>query len=411
MDLPVEACSQCGAALVQDAKFCPQCGLNLAQSAASSRQALNDRSQFLGSNHLLFRQTAGEALLEASFTDATAQQLADVVRTLVNGRILRPATMKSAAASEVDEVVQPIEATAEVQAGIEAPAPSSRVSALSEAFGGIEAIFSMQNGVPQLDRPVLKASGTTDYAQRLIRLFLHYMHQHNGMAEVPKRDVTKFLNGVGINGGTYRPIISKDASINKSKSTFRLNTAGQQQVKKYLEEIEDGELADGWYPGRDLRAPAARKKRASRRELGNSDAEVEKPHNWDDDMLHLQNLVKSRHEEVSKWPTGSQALLGLYAMRKVYGDELEASYQRVSKFLDTAFELQVPEDKLRKALERAMRSQNNLVNRGPGGGYKVNVAGMRAIEARLYPDQSKVANQPELVSVDASVGPNGAARA
>jgi hypothetical protein len=140
----------------------------------------------LGPNRLIVEQTVERSRLDASFTDAVAQQLADVVQTLVVGKIIRPAMARpvvvgapsdSDEADDADQSGTPIETVMDIQPRIEAPADSASNLATTLLENPIHRIFTEQNGVPQLKQPDLQAKNVKDYVNRLVRLYLYYKQQ------------------------------------------------------------------------------------------------------------------------------------------------------------------------------------------------------------------------------------------
>src|SRR5579864_907630 len=82
-------CSYCGSTLRPEDNLCAHCGLHVADIGDD-----NSTTHAVGPNRLLFEQTVDKSRLEASFSDATAEHLKDVVQTLVVGKIIRPAVMR-----------------------------------------------------------------------------------------------------------------------------------------------------------------------------------------------------------------------------------------------------------------------------------------------------------------------------
>jgi flagellar motility protein MotE (MotC chaperone) len=406
VDTDWETCPRCGATLGQDAKFCSQCGFGLTYRGESNHQVSNDRSDFPAPNRLLFRQTSGESLLEASFTDATAQQLADVVRTLVTGKILRPTTVSSITAAETDDGIEPIVATSEAHPRIDAPTQTVHPTVPDTVSGDVARVFSERNGVIRLERRDLKADNAAEYAVRLTRLFLYYVQQQRNVDEVEKQEVYDFLRRTGIKKSDYAPVISRDkTTIEKKKTTFQLNFAGEQKVKAYLRELDGPESEQYWYPGKDVRGPAVRKRRVARRKPDQHEGDEHESLNAE--VKQLQEQVKARHKDVVKWRSGQLALLGLYALRKQYGDGYDATYQKVAQFLYSTFELSVHSDSLRRALDRLKASKEGNVNPGQNSGYRISPTGVERVEEMLK------TKQPVLEFLDAgeNTGSSGASQA
>jgi hypothetical protein len=408
VDTAVETCILCGAGLSQDAKFCSQCGQGVTNEASNSQPQQSSSRQAIGPTRFFFRRTTAEIVVKAAVTNEAAQVFAEVIQTLATDKLLRTPRMSDFAAEE-DQDLDPVETTAEIHPGIEAPSVPAQQSAPAETGRGIERIFRIHNGAPRLEHHILKAKDPTEYARRLIRLFVHYMVHHGGAEEVGRNDLYRFLDAVGISGNIYRPLVSRDQSLSRKKDSskkgndaFCLNVAGEQQVRRYLEEIANPEIEDGWWPGKDDRPAAPRKRRTSKRTSDPKEAEVPVAEAWSEEVQQLRELVKARHEEISNWQPIDLGLLGLYAIRKMQGDDKDASYIKVKDILYSALELSVPERRLRSTLEATRKSRDSYVNPGSKGrGFRISPTGVRRVEDLLS------LKQLALVATSTDESPNG----
>jgi zinc-ribbon domain len=216
VDTAVEACIRCGASLSQDAKFCSQCGQGVAVEVSNSQLRQTSPRQAIGLTRFFFRRTAAEIVVKAAVTNEAAQVFAEVIQTLATDKLLRTPRLSDFAAEE-DQDLDPVETTAQIHPGIEAPSAPAQQSAPAETGSGIEWIFGIRNGAPRLEHHILKAKDLTEYARRLIRLFVHYMVHHGGVEEVGRNDLYRFLDAVGISGNNYRPLVSRDQSLSRKK--------------------------------------------------------------------------------------------------------------------------------------------------------------------------------------------------
>lgn len=416
-------CSRCGAALRDGDNFCSQCGCNIAPDVANTQSQQDGMSQFAGPNRILFRQDSSESLFEASFTDNTATQLADVVQTLVGARILRPTAMHAIETGEprirstrqLEPGSDTVEAApVEPHSAFDPPIAESSHDDSGDTATGIAQVFIVQHGEIRLSQPALKARTPAEYATRATRLFLYYMQRQNGVAAVPKSDVYDFLRAMSLKSTNFLPLISKDKSIERAKTTLKLNFAGEQQVARYLDEMRNPDLDDGWYPGKDERTSLTRKRMARKRKAEAESTETAEAVEWVSEVRELRELIKSRHQEVVQWQTSQIAMLGLYTVRKQYGDDHDISYRLLSGILYSLYELSVPEDNIRRALDRLKNASTKYVNPGRNRGYRISPSGVRHIEQQLEKllngernTSGQAESQPGLFGTDADTDDDG----
>lgn len=242
-------CKNCKENLEKDAIACIYCGIEV-----TSEIPTNEFSYQPGLNTIEYHETRSSRSFKASVSDNVGNSLSSVLGAFV-GKGFTPRQVKSKYENEpliedgIAEVFNEEKTSSEKPIlAIEIVQPEQPENSFLNAQ--LKKIFRFDEDKTVLLEPRLKAQNRTDYARRLILLFLKANQLLLGKSQVQRSEVIKILEKAktGLNDGNTRRWISNNTAltIDEKAHTLEIITEGEELVQTYLQEMENPEIKDIW---------------------------------------------------------------------------------------------------------------------------------------------------------------------
>lgn len=378
-------CKDCRTPLLPTARACTQCGKLIPERSTNDQLHMGMSTVPPGYNIFNLHETPDVRDLGVVVSDVAIAHIGDFLPYLTGNR--PKGYHHSSAVNHLSDEQTDL---------LEVPSPASSFqpqlpSASSQhdlSVGSPEVliweIFTKEDGgALKLDITSLKASGKWDYIMRLVYLYLYAKIQLKE-DKTSRTEVYALLENLGLlDANNISRSISKAQGISSNEDgTLRLNYEGRKQAQEYITEVFNNDLPVGWLPSSDAR-PASNRTKKPAKKSGERRNDVDT--NIQEWVTHnaSQSLIKAiPHNNIVSLSTQEKGLLSLYTLNKV-GIEKEVPISLIKEFLYEAFKIDVLEDTLRKALDRAGEAKRSFVNYRKGQGYRITPSGCDYLEEKL----------------------------
>lgn len=229
-------CKECNKEILPNATICVYCGSPVIQNIASENNAVNK---------VEFHEDANGRNFTATFTDATASNIVDVLSPFIP-----PSRKKQIEYHGHDSIIQDTEVI-EATTTVETVEINTSENVLSESKK-LDKIFQLSGDDLCLHESRLNANSKVDFAGRLTLLYLLYKYVQ-GIKEVAISEVNDFLKQEGFTqDGNYRAWKSKNKSYFSTRNNkYIIGRAGLDQARIYLEEAIDETKVGNWQKGKN----------------------------------------------------------------------------------------------------------------------------------------------------------------
>lgn len=226
-------CKGCNALLLKDANACVFCG-----------EEIGTKSIDPNMNTIEFSETKNSRNFKANFTDTVGQSISDSFGFILSNRITtkKPNVLPVSNSLFTKQEITELEDAEVLDGTVEVP-----------ELAQLKKIFKTDGDKTTLSETRLKASSKRDYGIRLTLIFLYYKHLV-GVDNVPRKELTAILQNASVEDGNLRKWIVNNPYIGIANDFVELKAPGIDSAKKYLTEIKNTEMKDGWQIGTQSKA-------------------------------------------------------------------------------------------------------------------------------------------------------------
>jgi hypothetical protein len=243
-------CINCGAFILKDAKACIFCGEQIGRKAPSTPVI----------NIVEFDETKNSRSFKAKFSDTVGQSISDSFGLLLSNKSI---PRKTTTMLPVGGTIFPRSGNAETSfASQDAIIVEDQADNIE--FKQLNIIFKNDGQKITLAETRLKAKSKLDYGKRLSILFLYYKSMY-GVDKVPRPELTTICNSASVEDGNLRYWLANNSVIGITDDGLELKVPGRDEAKKFLAEIANPDIKDGWQIGSGTRG--ARKSSKDKKNL------------------------------------------------------------------------------------------------------------------------------------------------
>lgn len=374
-------CKNCKTLLVSEARACSQCGQLIPERSNNEQRYTGIVATTLpGYSHVKWDETLTERHLDAMIDNNAIGQLLPLLvgsRPLGQFKSAVDSQAQQTALVEVDAETPPSQP--QLPAATQSPHPTTEPPAEQRIWE----VFRERDGRLMQEIVELKAVplNKKSYVIRLVSLYL-YANELKGEERVPREEVFRVLDEANVKDtNTSRYIYGAGIRLDEETETMRLTLESRTKAQQYLAEIFDPDVPDGWRPGSSTHPANGRAKKQTKRSG--------ERHNESDTLVAewvAREKIQELNQEFPQNITGTfsvedKALFGLYCLDKA-GVTVEIQPTQLSKYLYTAFQLNVPADSIR--FRKALKNKPPYVARKEdSGSYRITPAGIAHVERLL----------------------------
>ncbi len=226
-------CKHCKELLFKDAKICIHCGEGIGESANQGHL-----------NTIHFSESENGREFKATFTDTVGQSISEafgvILSNKIGGKNHPPAALPGARINGEEDFIE--DADAEV---VTQEKTSGRANPELEQ---LKKVFKDDGEKISLLETRMKAASKRDYGIRLALLFTYYKSLV-GTDVVPRKDLTAIMENASVNDANFRFWLTHNSLIGVLAEGVEIKAPGKDAARKFLAEIFNPDIKDGWQIG------------------------------------------------------------------------------------------------------------------------------------------------------------------